>query len=30
MGNRPYKATFEIHIEQGPILEAEEFSVGIS
>jgi len=29
MGNRPYKATFEIHIEQGPILEAEEYSVGI-
>ena len=29
MGNRPYKATFEIHIEQGPILEAKGFSVGI-
>ena len=29
MGNRPYKATFEVHIEQGPILEAEGYSVGI-
>lgn len=29
VGNRPYKATFELHIEQGPILEAEEKSVGI-
>jgi len=29
LGNRPYKATFELHIEQGPILEAEQKSVGI-
>ncbi|MCA0933647.1 Zn-dependent hydrolase [Lutimonas saemankumensis] len=29
VGNRPYKATFELHIEQGPILEAEQKSVGI-
>lgn len=29
VGNRTYKATFEVHIEQGPILEAEKTSVGI-
>lgn len=29
IGNRPYAATFELHIEQGPILEAEEKPVGI-
>jgi len=29
VGNRPYSGTFEIHIEQGPILEAEKKSVGI-
>lgn len=29
VGNRPYTATFEVHIEQGPILELEEKSVGI-
>ncbi|MEM6318965.1 MAG: Zn-dependent hydrolase [Bacteroidota bacterium] len=29
VGNRPYTATFEVHIEQGPILEAEALSVGI-
>ena len=29
VGERPFKATFEIHIEQGPILEAEGKSVGI-
>lgn len=29
VGNRPYKATFEVHIEQGPVLEAEKKSVGI-
>ena len=29
IGNRPYSATFEIHIEQGPILESEEKPVGI-
>ena len=29
LGDRPYAATFELHIEQGPILEAEEKSVGI-
>jgi len=29
VGNRPYTATFELHIEQGPILEAENKSVGI-
>jgi len=28
-GNRSYKAAFELHIEQGPILEAENKSVGI-
>ena len=28
-GGRPYSATFEIHIEQGPILESEGKSVGI-
>lgn len=29
MGNRAYKATFELHIEQGPILEAENKAVGV-
>jgi N-carbamoyl-L-amino-acid hydrolase len=29
IGNRPYAATFELHIEQGPILEAEEKPIGI-
>ncbi len=29
VGNRPYQATFELHIEQGPILEAEQKSIGI-
>ncbi|MFS4415638.1 Zn-dependent hydrolase [Maribacter sp. 2307ULW6-5] len=29
VGNRDYKAAFELHIEQGPILEAEQISVGI-
>ena len=29
IGNRPYQATFELHIEQGPILEAEQQSIGI-
>ena len=29
VGNRPYSATLEIHIEQGPILEIEEKQVGI-
>jgi len=29
IGQRNYKATFEIHIEQGPILEAEGKAVGI-
>ncbi|OBX25252.1 N-carbamoyl-L-amino-acid hydrolase [Gelidibacter algens] len=29
VGNRKYKATFELHIEQGPILEAAKKSVGI-
>lgn len=29
VGNRPYSATFEIHIEQGPILEKEQKSIGI-
>lgn len=29
LGGRKYAATFELHIEQGPILEAEEKSVGI-
>lgn len=29
VGNRSYTATFEIHIEQGPILEAEQKSVGV-
>ena len=29
VGDRPYSATFEVHIEQGPILEIEEKSVGI-
>lgn len=29
VGNRPYQATFELHIEQGPILEAVDKSIGI-
>ncbi len=29
VGGRPYKATYELHIEQGPILEVEEKKVGI-
>jgi len=29
VGNRPYSATLELHIEQGPILEMENKSVGI-
>ena len=29
VGNRPYKATFEIHIEQGPILEQAGHTVGV-
>ncbi|MEM6378494.1 MAG: Zn-dependent hydrolase [Bacteroidota bacterium] len=29
VGNRPYAATFEVHIEQGPILELENKSIGI-
>lgn len=29
LGQRFYKATFELHIEQGPILEAEGKSVGV-
>ncbi len=29
VGNQPYQATFELHIEQGPILEAEQQSIGI-
>ncbi|MEO0341657.1 MAG: hydantoinase/carbamoylase family amidase, partial [Bacteroidota bacterium] len=29
VGNRPYTATFEVHIEQGPILEMENKSIGI-
>lgn len=29
IGQRAYKATFELHIEQGPILEAEEKAVGV-
>ncbi|QLE00713.1 Zn-dependent hydrolase [Galbibacter sp. BG1] len=29
VGNRPYKATFELHIEQGPILESNETSIGV-
>lgn len=28
-GGRPFKAFFEAHIEQGPILEAEEKTIGI-
>jgi N-carbamoyl-L-amino-acid hydrolase len=27
--SRPYAATFELHIEQGPILETEELEVGV-
>ena len=29
VGNRPYSATFEIHIEQGPILEQSGHTVGV-
>ncbi len=29
VGHRPYKATFELHIEQGPILEAKDKNIGI-
>ncbi len=29
VGKRPLKAFFEYHIEQGPILEAENFDIGI-
>lgn len=29
VGGRSIKATFEIHIEQGPILEAEEKTIGV-
>jgi N-carbamoyl-L-amino-acid hydrolase len=29
VGNRPYTATLELHIEQGPILEMEGKSVGV-
>lgn len=29
VGNRPYTATLELHIEQGPILEIEGKSVGV-
>jgi beta-ureidopropionase / N-carbamoyl-L-amino-acid hydrolase len=29
VGNRPMKALFELHIEQGPILEAEEVDIGV-
>ncbi len=29
LGGRAYKSTFELHIEQGPILEAEGKSVGV-
>lgn len=29
VGNRPFTAYFEAHIEQGPILEAEEKTIGI-
>lgn len=29
MGQRAYKATFELHIEQGPILEAEDKVIGV-
>ena len=29
VGSRPIKAMFELHIEQGPILEAEELQVGV-
>ncbi|MEM8944665.1 MAG: Zn-dependent hydrolase [Planctomycetota bacterium] len=29
LGRRRYAATFELHIEQGPILEAEQKSVGV-
>ncbi len=29
VGTRPLKAFFELHIEQGPILEAEEIDIGV-
>ncbi len=29
VGNRPMKAMFELHIEQGPILEAEGVDIGV-
>ena len=29
VGGRPFKAFFEAHIEQGPILEAEEKTIGV-
>ena len=29
VGNRPMKALFELHIEQGPILEAEGIDIGV-
>jgi N-carbamoyl-L-amino-acid hydrolase len=29
VGNRPIKALFELHIEQGPILEAEGVDIGV-
>lgn len=29
VGNRPYAASLEIHIEQGPILEAEHKQIGV-
>ncbi|WP_436639842.1 Zn-dependent hydrolase [Microbaculum sp. FT89] len=29
VGTRPLKAFFELHIEQGPILEAERYDVGV-
>lgn len=29
MGNRAIHAAFELHIEQGPILEAEDLSIGV-
>jgi len=29
VGSRPVKAAFEIHIEQGPILEAEGITIGV-
>ena len=29
VGGRPISANFELHIEQGPILEDEELDVGV-